>query len=1237
MPRGLRTTTPSVRFVRERSRVTNTILEGANRVLNAALSSTSASEFGEACLAIIDELTGSAFGFIGELAEDGTMRDVAISNPGWEACELSEKTGHRKTPAQFPITGVYGRVLETGEAYLVNDVETDEHSAGVPEGHPPLTTFLGVPLKQGDTTIGMIGVANRPGGYRDEDRTMLEYLAPSIAAGLRGKRTSERLGRSNQLLIAHMENSPLAVVEFDQAFHVTRWSEGAERMFGYSEEEVVGHRISDLQWVYEEDMPLVEAETERMFSGRFERSVNLNRNYRKDGSVIWCEWYDSALFDDDGELYSVLSLVHDVTDRVAAEELRNLAFVRTELLLKAASALSSGRSLIEVLDTLCATVAHALLPSCVTVSLWDKARKELEVVASRGEAPVLIGMTAGLEELAPRVQDALLSKSTRVTDFERAPSASRSFGRSVKHAALNVPLVYGDELVGLLTIDDPEGGTDLDAEAMALVEGIASEAAVAVEGARMMELEREQSRLSAGLNDIEQEIHSAQEFSVIAQRALESGARLIGADKGSITLREPGGFRIVYSFGFDQEVHDLFTPDERERHSVIALRTKRPVLVEDAQNDPRVDKDHFASFKVNSAMVVPLLVAGEGVGNLYFDFIERHRFSAPQVEFARRLSSAIALAMDNARLLVSETEARIDARLELESSQLLLRAIDALSRPMDLDELLHEFAVIVADATSGKRVAVSMLDPSRTSFVIRAKSSESSTPLGTRFPVEGSPLQRLLTQTSSWVSDFEPPEGFDSERDRESGSRTRSALIVPLVSEGEVVGHLWIDEPGERFEVTERQRRLTEAIASHAAVAIERATLLERTSQQATYAQALNRIGTALHSTVDFDEIMRRVVQETLDTLRVDGVGVQIQREERWEVRYAQGLPSALVHALNGHVGDEENLAESVLGSREQLVANNLGVDSRDVLRTLSEHGMQAVMAMPLFVRGEGFGVLYACRMGEGEPFDDLQVDFARKVASSMSLALSNAAAYQSEREVAHTLQAAMITLPDRVPDIEFGYRYRSASEAALVGGDFYDLFEIDGDLLGITIGDISGKGIEAAATTSLVKNAIRSHATLRDAAPARALSAVNDVVYRDVAPGIFSTVFFAVLSRLSGRLTYANAGHTAALVIPKDGPVQMLEATGPILGAFHGATFGQETVDLGGSTLLLYTDGVTEARRGSELYGEERLEALVSDLRHDSTRELAGHVVADVHEFAGGVLRDDIALLALRRTGSTS
>ncbi len=183
----------------ERIRQQNAVLEGINRILREALSCDSEAELGRICLAVAEKVTQSRFGFLGEIGPTGRLDDIAISDPGWEACRMQDP-GQRETLTGFEIHGIYGRVLLDGQGIFTNDPGNHPDSLGVPEGHPPLTAFLGVPLKHDGKTIGMIAVANREGGYRPQDLEDLEALALGVVQVFMRKRAERAVRASEERL-----------------------------------------------------------------------------------------------------------------------------------------------------------------------------------------------------------------------------------------------------------------------------------------------------------------------------------------------------------------------------------------------------------------------------------------------------------------------------------------------------------------------------------------------------------------------------------------------------------------------------------------------------------------------------------------------------------------------------------------------------------------------------------------------------------------------------------------------------------------------------------------------------------------------------------------------------------------------------------------------------------------------------------------------------------------------------
>ncbi|MCL5291307.1 MAG: SpoIIE family protein phosphatase [Actinobacteria bacterium] len=390
---------------------------------------------------------------------------------------------------------------------------------------------------------------------------------------------------------------------------------------------------------------------------------------------------------------------------------------------------------------------------------------------------------------------------------------------------------------------------------------------------------------------------------------------------------------------------------------------------------------------------------------------------------------------------------------------------------------------------------------------------------------------------------------------------------------------------------------------------------------------ALNSVNATLHSTLDFDEIVQRVVVEAAKAIGCETSTLDIREGDYWVVRYAYKFPEETIG--QPFSDDEAPFATQAADTKRLVVIDDAFNDDRVDREMQKKYNVRSAMVVPLIVKEEAIGALFFNYHSAAVTFNDAQIDFANKVGASISLALENARLYAVERSIADTLQEALLTVPEHIPGIDFGYLYRSATEIAKVGGDFYDLFELEDGRVGIAVGDISGKGLEAATLTSLVKNAIKAYA-YQEESPASIMAKTNDVVRR-TSPQDFVTVFFAILDTRSGVLKYCSAGHPPAILRRKTSETFPLLARSPVIGAFAGLKYvDDETILEKGDTLVLYTDGVTEAKCEGDLFGEERLVSFVRKLKPGPAREIPGRIFGKVMDCTDGKLSDDVALLVI-------
>jgi serine phosphatase RsbU (regulator of sigma subunit) len=248
------------------------------------------------------------------------------------------------------------------------------------------------------------------------------------------------------------------------------------------------------------------------------------------------------------------------------------------------------------------------------------------------------------------------------------------------------------------------------------------------------------------------------------------------------------------------------------------------------------------------------------------------------------------------------------------------------------------------------------------------------------------------------------------------------------------------------------------------------------------------------------------------------------------------------------------------------------------------------------------------------------------------TLSEENARLYRQQLEIANSLQHALLSIPSEVGGFKVGHLYHSATEAARVGGDFYDLFRLRDGKIGILIGDVAGHGVEAAQSAVLTRDAIHAfaHLTLK---PDESFGHANRLLLDD-SPQRFVTLFLGIFDPGSRTLHYASAGHPSTYLRRESGEVVALGEGSLPLGILPGSSWESHTIGLEkGDLLLLYTDGVIEARSDSRFFGEERLQALLRQ-KSISAPDLPQTVLNQVLAFSGGVLLDDIAILALGLDG---
>jgi serine phosphatase RsbU (regulator of sigma subunit) len=479
-----------------------------------------------------------------------------------------------------------------------------------------------------------------------------------------------------------------------------------------------------------------------------------------------------------------------------------------------------------------------------------------------------------------------------------------------------------------------------------------------------------------------------------------------------------------------------------------------------------------------------------------------------------------------------------------------------------------------------------------------------------------------------------------------------AAIAVPLRVRDDLIGLLAV-YPDAGRTLSENEESLVLALAAQLAVAVQNAQLHEEAERLGAESarslaaevevsrrlRALYEISRAFTESLSLEQTLDAVTRTIVESLEVDAAVLRMP-----DPRGAALAPVAM------HVRDERiseamrailsipqpltPVRPSVMRSGRPVVldahtARALG-RAHEPLIPFIEKGSSAAV-IPLTTQAEVLGTLTLVSLNPDRPIAGEMLEAAASIAGQAALALDNARLYQQQRQFADSMQRSL--LPRTQPQAEgldIGAVYASSSRMD-VGGDVYDFLRLADGRLAVVLGDVTGHGVDAAADMAMAKFVFRSLAR-EHSQPDDFLASANEIVLGEIAEGKFITMLFLTVDGRTGELACASAGHPAPRIVRPGAATQPLAVRGLALGIAGEQTYAAERVGLEpGDAAVLFTDGLLEARRDGELYGEERLDAALVANASLTAEELAKAVVEDCRAFAGELV-DDCAVVVLKR-----
>lgn len=687
------------------------------------------------------------------------------------------------------------------------------------------------------------------------------------------------------------------------------------------------------------------------------------------------------------------------------------------------------------------------------------------------------------------------------------------------------------------------------------------------------------------------------------------------AEVDVLLLSEGGDLELAAAHGALAGRDDVYIPAPTSGWLADCLATRRPVS---AVYDPTDPVFALHGDQAAVGMAAPLWAGSECVG-LITVTRSGSPFAEGERETLRSFLAQAAVALQSTRLFDEERRSRREA-------EALQEIAERAASPMDVGETLRYAAASEADLLGLESSEVVLLEEPG---------------------LYGLDHDDELGNYSLWARAWESVSSEHPEveavyvRVDEAGpevsaalmaSGALAALITPLLCQGRIAGLLVCTTAHTPPTPGAKYLGLARTIGAQASLALENAFLHQAAKNRAERLETILRISSAVGSSLETRVVLNRVLDVVQKILSADAVMLMTFDARRGviTVPMARGILHRDMLEIEFHPG--EDVPGRVLETLEPERYDRIADTDTRLLNAASAQGLSSLLAVPLPARGRSVGVLAVFALEEAV-FGSEEMDLLRTFAAQAALAIDTAELFSREHHVASVLQASILPpgLPV-VPGLDTSSVYLPTGTDATIGGDYYDLFLMPDGRVTIVIGDVCGKGVVAATKTSMIKYSVRGMVAA-GLGPSRILEELNRMLIESGDATSIVTLWLGQLDIPTGALTYANAGHPSALLRGASSgskEITKLGTTGALLGAVGGASWDEVEIALvPGATLLLYTDGVTEARRSSRFFGEGRL---MRALRPGGTASaVSRRVLSMLQRFSGGDLRDDAAILVIR------
>jgi GAF domain-containing protein len=691
-----------------------------------------------------------------------------------------------------------------------------------------------------------------------------------------------------------------------------------------------------------------------------------------------------------------------------------------------------------------------------------------------------------------------------------------------------------------------------------------------------------------------------------------------------------------------------YLPGESESTLLVAMEPdgelsqvlqRRVAFFADPLNDERDDASPAAlmdSSRFTSLAVVPLVVSDHAFGAVLVQWVKPRSITEADKSFLFTITGAAAQAVERARLTLTEFT-------NLERSQHLHHLSSALAAATTPGEVAREAIAGGRRSLGAHSAACRVPDAASRSLSCLASSGHPALLSRGLVPVDRTPSGSTFSSGRTIITTLGVAVDVDADLSPEivPGVMVELGEPVTLVTEalmGSVgsLGVLTLAFVG-RPEPSEPELRFLSTLASLTAQALERAQLFEQERQALREAETgrerlslLSDVTKLLSSSLDPTTVIRRTMNLVVGRVS-DACVVQVPGENGLQRLNVRGGVTIQEGAMQKLIGPESIPFES---DAPAAMAYRTGrIQLAPIASPAGGEGGATALAVPFSANGEVIGVMTFFD-GPGRKFEPDDVSLATEVASRTGVALSNATRFQREHVVAEVLQRAV--LPDFLPNVEglqFDAEYRAGAAGTYVGGDWYDVFQLDDRRVIFSVGDVMGKGAPAAALMGQVRSAIRAYAVAGQS-PSEVLSSL-DHLFDALVEDRVVTVVVGIIDPTRGTVEMANAGHPSPLIVRADGVATFTSNQSSLLIAagLGGPERPADALTLHpGDALVMYSDGLIERRSELITVGMQRLADAATAVALGGWPARAASELAT--RLGDDERADDVVVLSLRYVG---